>query len=145
MNIRRHPSDEKQLQVLEALFARRLTGLLSAGSTQLQPDIQERLRVARQQAVVRAQQVRSAAVSAQSVSHRGGVLSLGGPPSWWQRALAVLPLAVLAGGLLLVQHATQREVMLAAADVDAVLLGDSLPPAAYSDPGFTEFLRDAQP
>jgi Protein of unknown function (DUF3619) len=31
--------------------------------------------------------------------------------------------------------------VLAAAEIDAQLLSDSLPPTAYSDPGFAEYLR----
>jgi hypothetical protein len=33
----------------------------------------------------------------------------------------------------------------AAAEVDAVLLADDLPPEAYADPGFGEFLKLPQP
>lgn len=135
-------SDESQ--ALEARLGLRLTGLLSTGTTQMQPDIRERLRFAREQALARAR-VQLAAATAQPVQHQGHSLSLAGPPAWWQRALAVLPLAVLVGGLMLVQHASQRELVMAAADIDAVLLGDSLPPAAYSDPGFAEFLHGEAP
>jgi hypothetical protein len=31
---------------------------------------------------------------------------------------------------------------MAAAEIDAQLLSDTLPPAAYSDPGFAEFLKN---
>jgi hypothetical protein len=34
---------------------------------------------------------------------------------------------------------------LAAADLDGSLLADTLPPAAYADPGFAEFVRSAPP
>ncbi len=135
-------SDESQ--ALEARLGLRLSALLSAGTTQMQPDVLERLRFAREQALVRARS-RQVAATAQPVLRQGNGLVLGGPPAWWQRALAVLPLAVLVGGLMLVQHASQRELVMAAADIDAVLLGDSLPPAAYSDPGFAEFLHGEAP
>jgi hypothetical protein len=36
-----------------------------------------------------------------------------------------------------------REQVVAAAEFDAQLLADDLPPAAFSDPGFAEFLRSA--
>ena len=32
----------------------------------------------------------------------------------------------------------------AAAEVDTALLSDSLPPAAFTDPGFSEYLRVAE-
>jgi len=157
VNTHRHLSDNAEgsaayrateaAEVADAIEARlglRLTGLLSVGTTNLSPDIQERLRFAREQASDRARTLRLAAAS--SVVHNGGgILTAGGPPAWWQRALATLPLAVLVGGLFVVQHASQRELMLAAAEVDAVLLGDTLPPDAYSDPGFAEFLHYPQP
>jgi len=134
-------------QAAEAVKARlglRLAGLLLVGTTNLSPDIQERLRFARVQALERIR-ARRLATTSSAVNNGGGALTLAGPPAWWQRVLATLPLAVLVGGLFLVQHASQRELMLAAAEVDAVLLGDTLPPNAYSDPGFAEFLHHPQP
>ena len=136
--------DHHNHQEHQARLGLRLAGLLSVGTTRLSPDIHERLRFAREQALQRARLQRLAAASSPA-SNGGGTLSLNGPSAWWQRALATLPLAVLVGGLFLVQHASQRELMLAVADVDAVLLGDSLPPDAYSDPGFAEFLHHPQP
>jgi hypothetical protein len=70
-----------------------------------------------------------------------GTAMLGGFVPWWQRAASVLPLVVLVVGLMLIQQWTVREQVLAAAEIDTQLLGDDLPPAAYSDPGFAEFLR----
>jgi hypothetical protein len=42
---------------------------------------------------------------------------------------------VLVCGLVLIDHANRSSSIHAAAEVDAVLLADELPPAAYSDPG----------
>jgi hypothetical protein len=47
-----------------------------------------------------------------------------------------LPLAPLLAGLLLMQRGQVNEQIAAAAEVDTALLSDSLPPAAFSDPGF---------
>jgi hypothetical protein len=52
-----------------------------------------------------------------------------------------LPLLLLVGGLLLIQQWSSRERVLAAAEIDTLLLADTLPPSAYGDPGFAEFLR----
>jgi hypothetical protein len=52
-----------------------------------------------------------------------------------------LPLLVLALGLYLIQQEHGRSQVSAAADVDAILLADDLPPDAYSDAGFLEFLK----
>ena len=55
----------------------------------------------------------------------------------------MLPLLVLVSGLLMIERWAVREQVLAAAEIDALLLSDDLPPAAYSDPGFGEFLRNS--
>ncbi len=58
---------------------------------------------------------------------------------------AVLPLLALVVGLLMIDHWSMREQVLAAADVDTQLLADDLPPTAYTDPGFADFMRSATP
>ena len=106
-------------------------------------DVAERLRFAREQAVSRARAARRAvpsAVTVVGISARGAA-TLGSFVPWWQRAASVLPLLVLVFGLLAIDRWSVREQTLAAADIDAQLLSDDLPPAAYSDPGFAEFLR----
>ena len=53
----------------------------------------------------------------------------------------MLPLLALVGGLVLIQHSQTRAQIRTAAEVDAALLADDLPPAAYGDDGFVEFLK----
>jgi hypothetical protein len=48
---------------------------------------------------------------------------------------------VLTAGLVLIERLNNHEQIYAAAEIDAVLLADELPPSAYSDPGFGEFLK----
>ena len=55
----------------------------------------------------------------------------------------MLPLLVLVAGLVMIDNWAVREQVLAAAEIDAQLLADDLPPAAYSDPGFGEYLRNS--
>jgi hypothetical protein len=50
-------------------------------------------------------------------------------------------LVVLVAGLVGIDHWTMQEQIHTAADIDAALLADDLPPEAYADPGFAEFLR----
>jgi len=45
--------------------------------------------------------------------------------------------------LLIDDHYTRAQIE-AAAEVDSALLADDLPPEAYSDPGFVEYLRSAR-
>lgn len=151
MTIQRHYHDAK---ALKQRFAARLAAGLSEQAAALPHDLSERLRVAREQAVVRARearraQVAPAAVPAATVAGRArGSLVMGsgnGSPAWWQRLASVLPLVVLVIGLLLIQHQVVTEQVQAAAEIDAVLLADDLPPDAYSDPGFAEYLKTPQP
>lgn len=132
--------------VLQARIGMRIASALSERSASLPHDITERLRFARELAMSKAQPARQAATNPAPVFlSADGSLLMGGRAPWWQRALGVLPLAVLVSGLVLIQQWSAREQIVAAADIDAVLLADDLPPAAYSDPGFGEYLRTANP
>lgn len=129
-----------------ARMAGRIAAALSEQSTTLPHDITERLRFAREQALSSARMARQSAPAnwLVAVSSRGE-FAIGGAAPWWQRALSVLPLVVLVSGLLAIDGWSVRERVLATADVDAVLLADDLPPAAYTDPGFAEYLRSTSP
>ena len=133
------------LSSLEASMGARLAGVLTARSQALPHDITERLRFARERAVTVARQSRAQAAGGASVvgisSH--GSATLGSFLPWWQRAASVLPLLVLVAGLVMIDNWAVREQVLAAAEIDAQLLSDDLPPAAYSDPGFGEYLRNS--
>ena len=61
------------------------------------------------------------------------------------RFATLVPLAVLLIGLVLIQQWTAREEVMAAAEIDAVLLADELPPQAWADPGFREYLKAPPP
>ncbi len=152
MNSQRTVFDTHAMQTLEARWGASLASVLSERSGQLPHDISERLRFGREQALEEARAARRTApvlagASAVSVvgTSRNGVLMMGASAPWWQRALGVLPLVVLVSGLVLIQQWSVQEQVMAAADFDAVLLADDLPPAAYSDPGFGEYLRTASP
>ncbi len=128
---------------LEARLAARMVNSLSLGLDSLPHDVSERLRFAREQAVARARETRLAAAGGGTVAavSARGVAVLSG--FWWQRAASALPLLVLVAGFVMIEQWSTREQVLAAADIDARLLADHLPPAAYSDPGFAEYLRTA--
>jgi Protein of unknown function (DUF3619) len=140
--------EAKDKELLQARLAVRLAALLGEQSCALPHDITERLRASREQAIARARMTRRHAESASAstvVALPGGLAVFGGPSAWWQRMANVLPLLVLVAGLLLIDQWTAREQVLAAADIDTVLLSDDLPPDAYADPGFAEFLKSPPP
>lgn len=133
---------------IEAQFGARLAAGLSERAAGVPHDISERLRISREQALAAARQVRAVRArhsrAVVSVSSQGEALLGRRQPVWLQLA-SWLPLALLVAGLVLIQQWSEREQVLAAAEIDAVLLADDLPPAAWSDPGFREFLKAPPP
>lgn len=131
---------------LEARFGFRVAARLSTASNDLPHDIQERLRIARMQAVAHAKSRQLAvavqpAVSITGDARSGALMMQGGPDlSRWGRLGILVPLLVLVLGLVGIQEWRHLEQISAAAEIDTALLGDTLPPAAYTDPGFAEFL-----
>jgi hypothetical protein len=130
------------LDALQARFALRVASRLSEQTDKLPHDLSERLRVAREQAVSRARQLRVAQpATAPALQVSQGSITLGQPVSGWLRVASTLPLMLLVLGLLLIQHLHNQAEIHAAAEVDAALLADDLPPEAYGDPGFVVFLK----
>lgn len=122
-------------EAIEARFALRAAAHLTAQADALPQDISERLRVAREQALQRARPV---------LTWPGEGAGGDGGSGWWVKLGAIVPLLVLLAGLMLIQDWHGSNQVAAAAEVDASLLADDLPPSAYSDPGFVEFLKTAQ-
>ena len=138
-------SIEKKQTLLQDRFALRTVSYLSAGAADLPYDISERLRAARAQAVSQRKitkiQMASATVSAGSVA----ALTWGSDEglSWWGRIGSVLPLVALVVGLLAINSFQSDNRAQELAEVDSALLTDELPPAAFADPGFVQFLKIA--
>ncbi len=107
-------------------------------------DIDQRLRVARQHALTAARHARLAAQGAVAGVTLGNATVALMPP-WWLRLASWLPLLVLVAGLWGIGHFNEWERIQAAAEIDTFLLADDLPPQAFVDPGFAEFLRQSSP
>lgn len=139
----KQPTRDTQLEALEARVALRVAGSLNEAAAALPHDITERLRFGREQALVRAAAARHSVAASPAVVGYGasGAAVLAGPPSVWLRLASLLPLIVLAAGLVLIQQHREHEQIAVAAEIDAALLTDELPPTAYGDPGFAEYLR----
>jgi type II secretory pathway component PulL len=128
-------------EALEARLARRMAARLNERAEQLSPDLAERLRFARERAIERSREARAAAAQPHVTLVSGGSAILGRASGWWVRLGSALPLLVLAAGLMLIQHWHTEAQIATAAEIDADLLADDLPPSAYSDAGFVEFLK----
>lgn len=147
-------SQGKLQESLQDRFGLKVAAQLSLGNATLSHDISERLRVARLQAVVkrkRAPQTVTQHASASAVYGSGGLASMGfgdlgdDKLNLWNRIASMLPLIVLVVGLITISLVQNDQRAQELADVDVALLTDDLPPSAYADPGFAQFLiMDAQ-
>lgn len=147
-----HPTPAMARQALEDRFAARLTSALTDYHASAMPaDIDARLRFAHERALAAARQAlaqRAAAPSLLGAAGGAAVLGAAGGPNdvpWWLRLGSLVPFAVLLGGLLLIDNHYVRTQIDAAAEVDAAILVDDLPPEAYRDQGFVEYLKSPRP
>lgn len=140
--------DMQREQILQERLGLRLAAHLAAGASELPHEVQERLRAARVQAVARRRRgparvaPRAVAAAAEVVGAGGAALLRGGErfDRIGRMATAAL-LAALGIGLMLVVNLQDEDGAREAARVDQALLTDDLPPQAYTDPGFLQFLK----
>ena len=134
---------QNRADILQDRFALKATSYLSAGTADLPYDISERLRAARMRAVASRKVVKTQ--TAGSIIKTGGSAALSWGSSdglgWWGRIGSVIPLVALVVGLLTINSVQNDNRAQEVAEVDAALLTDDLPPAAFSDPGFVQFLK----
>lgn len=130
-------------------FAARVVARLNDGLDEVHPDISERLRFAREQALAKRRAALGQTVPVQALVKETSVVLAGagrGAGGWgenraamWFLSLAFLFVFWMA--LVEIQHVTSTDAIQEIAEVDTALLLDSLPPSAYSDPGFVQYLK----
>lgn len=128
----------------EDAFGKRITVRLAESEDQLPHDITERLRAARVQAVEKRKQVLLQSSTVLFPHAHSGSLTLGqsgGYSNWWNRLGAAGLLLVLAAGMMVINVIQDDMGAQELADIDTAILTDDLPPAAYVDAGFAEFLK----
>lgn len=134
---------QKRAASLQDRYGLKTASYLSAGAANVPHDISERLRAARFQAVSK-RKIAKIQTSG-SVVNAGGsaALSWGSDDglSWWARIGSVVPLIALVVGLLAINSIQSDNRDQEVAEVDVALLTDELPPAAFADPGFIQFLK----
>jgi Protein of unknown function (DUF3619) len=133
---------EFALELAKERFALRAAAHLSGATDALPHDITERLRVSRQQAV--AKRKLASLTTASSYSNSGGAatMTLGGERfGLWTAFGSALPLIALVVGLVVITNIQNDDRAREVAEVDAALLTDDLPPSAYTDPGFLQFIK----
>lgn len=125
--------------------ARRIAARMAQGTDDLPYDITERLRAARAQALAKRKVVAPVRKAAPApVVLRSGssaILGRGSDGGWWNAMVSAIPLMALVIGLFAINIAQDENGLNEIAEVDAALLTDDLPPEAYTDPGFMQFLK----
>jgi hypothetical protein len=136
---------QQHTDALQNRFGLRVAARLSAGAEALPHDIGERLRAAREQAL--AQRKQPMAVlrrSGAALSNQGGTAALGMGDDglgFWGRLSSAMLVLVVAAGLIAINVIQEGDRTTEVAELDAALLTDDLPPEAYADPGFVQFLK----
>lgn len=127
---------------LQDRYGQAVAARLSESVDALPYDISERLRAAREQALDLRRTLKPV-VQAQVVA-QGGAASLslgGGDGGLWHRLAGLVPLLLLIAGLIAVNLLDDEFRAKELAEIDTAILADDLPPAAYTDPGFVQFLK----
>lgn len=134
---------QKRADILQDRFGLKTVSYLSAGAADLPYDISERLRAARAQAVSQRKVARTQTSSSVIATGGSAALTWGSEDGlgWWARIGSVLPLVALVVGLLVINTVQNDNRAQEVAEVDVALLTDELPPAAFADPGFVQYLK----
>ena len=137
----KHPR-KTRLELLADRQGLRLAAQLSPAARDLPHQVTEHLRAARERALAsrKLQPVRSEPVynlGASLVLSGGNEESMG----WLGRLSSGLALLLLVVGMLSISEAQNELRARELAEVDLALLTHELPPAAFADPGFLQFLQ----
>ncbi len=119
------------------------SGQLTLATPGLPHDITERLRVARQLALAQRKPLVQSRLAKNVQMNNDGSLTAPADEglNLWSILASALPLLALVFGLMAIQWVQQDNVTSEIAAIDAALLTDELPPDAYTDAGFAQFLK----
>lgn len=137
---------QKKADLLQDRFGLKTASYLSAGAADLPHDVLERLRAARVQAIAK-RKVEKVQTSGSVVNASGSAARTWGSEdgmNWWARIGSAVPLIALVVGLMAISSIQNDNRAQEVAEVDVALLTDELPPAAFADPGFVQFLKAAR-
>lgn len=119
------------------------SGQLNLATPGLPHDITERLRVARQLALAQRKPLMQLRLAKNAHMNNDGSLTAPADEglNLWSILASALPLLALVAGLMTIQWVQQDNVTSEIAAIDSALLTDELPPDAYTDAGFAQFLK----
>ena len=124
-------------------LGRHFSAQLSLASPGLSHDISERLRIARQRALAERKPMAHMGLAKNTQINGNGTLTGSGDEglNLWSILASALPLLALVVGLTAIQWIQQDDRTSELAAIDSALLTDELPPDAYADAGFVQFLK----
>ena len=128
-------------------IARQITTRLTEGEALLPYEVTERLRASRERAVFERRREISVlrTQTSMAASAHGHTITLGSPEGegngWWRALLSAIPVIALIAGLVVYNAPTDQSRLSEVTEVDTALLTDDLPPSAYADPGFVQYLK----
>ncbi len=125
----------------EENFAYKVRHALNEKLSDLPDHVTERLAQARKVALSRKKQASPVYVSVVREAFAGESGSFFRPFSWIAQLRLGLPVLVLAMGLMGIVHYEQQRHIRETAAIDMAVLSDELPPAAYTDIGFSAYLE----
>ncbi|RMX07663.1 DUF3619 family protein [Corticibacter populi] len=117
-------------------LGRALASQLRQGEAALGHDITARLRAARMQAL----EAHRKALATQPADQ--AIASSPSRSVWWKRLLAAVPIAAAGAGAIFMQGAVSDDGAAEIVDVDVKLLSGDVPPQAFADPAFLEYLKN---
>jgi hypothetical protein len=125
------------------LLGRRIATMLN-DNTDLSYEVTERLRAARTRALSIRRTTQPQLQTAQEIQAQNGLALLKFPSQiqWFFQAFgSLIPLLGLVAGLVLIHEFHNDQSALELAEIDSALLIDDLPPNAYTDPSFLDYLK----
>lgn len=122
---------------------------LNRSAMEVTPSVQNRLELARKQALARQRKATRQALIDQSLRNterfaRKAGARVGSFEGWFAGMGAAVPALAVVLGLFFLSDAQLNGEARRMADIDAMVLGDELPISAYLDDGFSAFLRQAE-
>jgi len=125
------------------LLGKRLATMLD-DNTDLSYEVTERLRAARTRALSIRRITQPQLQTAQEIQAQNGLALLKFPSQiqwFFQTFGSLIPLLGLVAGLVLIHEFHNDQSALELAEIDSALLIDDLPPNAYTDPSFLDYLK----
>ncbi len=133
-----HPAD-----TLQDHIGKRFAQVLDQNSS-LPYEVTERLRAARMRALSQRRIAQPQFETAQAIQSQNGLALMKFPAqfqNFFQTFGSIIPLLVLVAGLFFIHDFHNTQTALELAEIDSALLTDDLPPNAYTDASFLDYLK----